>query len=272
VDNGGLRYGAMESALRPPLPTATRHVVLNRQSSFGSRENQTALTDPVQANIIASDPRKQTSGGRHQIGTLAGFKSECLAGFVGIRRRLRIELIQATTPQAKGRVERANQTLQDRLIKEMRLRAISDIPCAQVFAEEFIELWNARFARPPLDAAEAHRPWTIGSQALDEALARREERVLAKALTFSVGGKIYCVRTNGPGTALRGARVTLLHFQDGAMRVDYKSRSLPYSHFKTNLGPDPTEDEKTIDARMAQIVAASLEKAAAEPVSTQGRG
>ena len=48
--------------------------------------------------------------------------------------------------------------------------------------------------------------------ALDEALARREERVLSKALTFSVGGKVCCVKTNGPGTALRGARVTLLHF------------------------------------------------------------
>jgi hypothetical protein len=95
VDNGGLRYGAMESALRPPLPTATRHVVLNRQPLLlGRLENRTALTNGVQANIIASDPRKQTSGGRHQIGTLAGFKSEsvagfileCMAGFVGIRR------------------------------------------------------------------------------------------------------------------------------------------------------------------------------------------
>jgi hypothetical protein len=83
----------MESALRPPLPTATRHV-LNRRSSIGTLENRTALTDPVKANIIATDPRKQTSGGRHQIGTLAGFKSEsvagfileCLAGFVGIWR------------------------------------------------------------------------------------------------------------------------------------------------------------------------------------------
>jgi hypothetical protein len=75
------------------LPTATRHVVLNQSPSFASLEKRTALTDPVQANIIAFDPRKQTSGGRHQIGTLAGFRSEsvagfiseCLAGFVGIR-------------------------------------------------------------------------------------------------------------------------------------------------------------------------------------------
>jgi hypothetical protein len=94
VDNGGLRYGAMKSALRPPLPTAAQLAAPNRPSQrLGRLANQTALTNPVQANIIASDPRKQTSGGRHQIGTLAGFKSEsvagfileCLAGFVGIR-------------------------------------------------------------------------------------------------------------------------------------------------------------------------------------------
>ena len=186
--------------------------------------------------------------------------------------RLRIELIQATTPQAKGRVERANQTLQDRLIKEMRLAGVCDIAGAQAFAQEFIELWNARFARPLLEASDAHRPWTKGVEALDEARARREERTLSRALTFSAGGKVYGVKTNGPGTALRGARVTLLHFQDGAMRVDYKNRSLPYTHFKTKPGPDPAEDEKTLDARMADLIAARSAEPEAQTVSLQGRG
>ena len=89
----GYATAQWRARLSPPLPTATRHVVLNQSPSLGRLENRTALTDPVQANIIVSDPRKQTSGGRHQIGTLAGFKSEsvagfileCLAGFVGIR-------------------------------------------------------------------------------------------------------------------------------------------------------------------------------------------
>ncbi len=87
VDNGGLRYVAMESALKPAV--AHRHPTrrLEPEPSFGKLENRTALIDLVQANIIASDPREQRSGGRHQIGTLAGFKSECLAGFVGIRNR-----------------------------------------------------------------------------------------------------------------------------------------------------------------------------------------
>lgn len=195
-----------------------------------------------------------------------------LTEFGRVAERLRIELIQATTPQAKGRVERANQTLQDRLIKEMRLRGISDIAAAQGFAGEFIALWNGKFARPARDAADAHRPWTKDVDALDEALARREERVLSKGLTFSVGGKVHCIKTSGPGTALRGARVTLLHFQDGRMRVDFKNRSLSYTHFKTNPGPDPAEDEKSLDARMADIVAASFAKAQAQPAGPQGRG
>ena len=177
--------------------------------------------------------------------------------FGRVAERLRIEAIQATTPQAKGRVERANQTLQDRLVREMRLRGISSMAAAQAFVPVFIALWNARFARPPRDAQDAHRPWTDAGAALDEALARREERTLSKALTFSAGGAVHCVRTSGPGMALRGAKVTLLHFMDGAMSVRYKDRAMPTTLVRSQNGPGPAEDEKTIDARIAAIIAAS---------------
>lgn len=195
-----------------------------------------------------------------------------LTEFGRVAQRLKIEPIQASTPQAKGRVERANQTSQDRLIKEMRLRGISDIPAAQAFAREFVGIWNDKFAKPPLDPTCAHRPWTDGVEALEKALARREERVLSKALTFSVGGKVHCVNTGGPGTALRGARVTILHFLDGSMQVEYKNRSLLYTHFKTNPGPKPAEDEKTIDARMAELVAANLREFSPDTVKELGCG
>jgi hypothetical protein len=74
--------------------------------------------------------------------------------------RLEIGLINALTPHAKGRVERANQTLQDRLVKEMRLRNICSIPEAHAYLPEFILEWNKRFAVPPRDETSAHRPWT----------------------------------------------------------------------------------------------------------------
>ena len=75
-----------------------------------------------------------------------------------VSERLRIELINALTPQAKGRVERANQTLQDRLVREMRLRGISSIEEAQAFTPAFIAAWNEKFAVPPRDSQDAHRP------------------------------------------------------------------------------------------------------------------
>ena len=89
VDNGGLRYGAMESALRPPLPTATQ--------ALAELQIQPWLDQRLRAKHHRRDPRKQTPSGRHQIGIPAGFKSEsvagflleCVAGFVGIRNRVR---------------------------------------------------------------------------------------------------------------------------------------------------------------------------------------
>jgi transposase len=190
--------------------------------------------------------------------------------FGRVAERLRIELIHALTPQAKGRVERANQTLQDRLVREMRLRGISTIEDAQAFAPTFIAQWNARFAAPPRVEEDAHRPWPDNLQALDEALARREERTLSKALTFSAGGAVHCVRTSGAGIALRGAKVTLLHLMDGAMLVRYKNRALDSTRVKSLAAPDPAEDEKTIDIRVNAIVRA--QKRQSLPISAPGCG
>ena len=157
---------------------------------------------------------------------------------------------------AKGRVERSNQTLQDRLIKEMRLANICSIEDANAFLPSYIETWNEKFAVPPREAASACRPWTKTAGELDDALARREERTLTKALTFSTGGTKFCVKTSGPGTALRGVKVTLYHYADGRMDVHYKDRVLAWTAYGSYPAPSPTEDEKTLDLRIDAIVAA----------------
>ena len=83
VDNGGLRSGAMESALRPPLPAATQAAPANRAfPPFCGDPNPCLLHQSLRAKQHPFDPRKQTPGGRHQIGTSAGFKSESVAGFL----------------------------------------------------------------------------------------------------------------------------------------------------------------------------------------------
>jgi hypothetical protein len=190
--------------------------------------------------------------------------------FGRVADRLGIVPIHALTPQAKGRVERANQTLQDRLVKEMRLRDISSMAAANAFLPSFIAIWNAKFAAPPREPTSAHRPWTGTPETLDDALARREERVLSKALTFRSSGTMYCVKTSGPGTALRGAKVTLHHFVGGGMAVHYKDRVLPVTAYRTYAIPDPAEDEKTIDLRLDAILAAQREPL--KPSVLHGRG
>ena len=87
-----------------------------------------------------------------------------LTEFGRMMKRLKIEVINVATPQAKGRVERANQTLQDRLVKEMRLAGISGIAAAQAFVPQFIAKWNATLAGPARDTEDAHLPWTSAAR------------------------------------------------------------------------------------------------------------
>ena len=100
VESGGLRYGARESALRPPLTTATQTTPYQTTTLFVLRIPKSTLSNPrsldrsIRPKHHRCDPRKRALGGRHQIGIPAGFKSEsvagflleCVAGFVGIRR------------------------------------------------------------------------------------------------------------------------------------------------------------------------------------------
>lgn len=170
--------------------------------------------------------------------------------------RLDIALINALTPQAKGRVERANQTLQDRLVKEMRLSNINSIDQAGAFLPGFMTRYNDRFAVPPRDKTAAHRPWAKTADDLDLVLASREERVLSKSLTFGYGGTKYCVRTQGPGTSMRGGKVVVHRFADGRLRFSYKERALTCTAYGAYAVPDRAEDEKTLDVRVDAIVAA----------------
>ncbi|MGK6324655.1 ISNCY family transposase [Sphingomonas sp. DT-51] len=79
--------------------------------------------------------------------------------------RLNIELICANSPQAKGRVERVNATLQDRLVKAMRLHRISTIDQANAFLPSYMAKHNRRFAKAPFDPRDLHRPLAIHERA-----------------------------------------------------------------------------------------------------------
>ena len=93
-----------------------------------------------------------------------------------------IEIICANSSQAKGRVERANRTLQDRLVKELRLAGIRDIVAANAFLPEFIEGHNLRFAQVPARLDDLHRPLNLAAPRLKDILCIRDQRQVGTSL------------------------------------------------------------------------------------------
>ena len=110
---------------------------------------------------------------------------------------LGVEIICANSPQAKGRVERANQTLQDRLIKEMRLLGIRNYEQANQFLPEFIRDYNRRFAVMPGSSLDFHRPLDK-TQDLDFLFSIHDFRTITKTLLIHYAGKVYQIVTNHP--------------------------------------------------------------------------
>ena len=226
--------------------------------SFSPAETTRAYLDLLGRHVLAHGVPLAFYSDRHGIFRINAKeldKGDGLTVFGRVIGRLGIEQICATTPQAKGRVERANQTLQDRLVKELRLAGICDMAAAQAFLPVFMARYNAKFAVEPRNATDAHKPWTSGVEGLDAALAEHIERQLSKALTFQAGGAVHCIKTRHAGIAFRGAKVTVRRYLDGRMDVVFKDRLLQFTTVRRLPGAALIEDEKTLDSRVDALVA-----------------
>lgn len=177
-----------------------------------------------------------------------------LTQFGRVLKTLDIEAIHAHTPQAKGRVERANQTLQDRLVKELRLANICTIEHANAALESFRLDYNRRFARTPHTPADAHRPVLHTEQELNLIFCRHDTRILSKNLTLQYRKILYQVQSNHRRLSLRQAQVTVCESFDGTVTLLYRGKALPYATFDRGQPPPPLEDEKTINCRVEQAV------------------
>lgn len=145
--------------------------------------------------------------------------------------QLGIQIICANTPQAKGRVERAFQTLQDRLVKEFRLQAISDIDHANAFAPVFMQDYNRHFAVQPRSTHDAHRPLAFSQEELDLIFSLQITRTISKNLTIQYNKVIYQIQTKRPSYALRNAQVTVAETPQGQVAILYKGKPLAYTIF-----------------------------------------
>lgn len=153
--------------------------------------------------------------------------SNGLTQFGRAMEELGITLIFANSPQAKGRVEKVNQTLQDRLVKELRLAGISTMEDGNRFLPGFIEAFNRRFAVTPRSSVNLHRPLTR-TDLLEEILIQKHTRRLSKQLTISYGNQIYQIQTEHPTYALRHAPVSVHEDAVETITIWYRGTSLSY--------------------------------------------
>jgi len=147
---------------------------------------------------------------------------------------LGIQILCANTPQAKGRVERVNQTLQDRLVKEMRLLGINTMQQGNAYLPEFIADFNARFAVQARSSLDAHRP-LLAHQNLDQILAWQESRSVSKNLTVQFKNVVYQIQTDRPAYALHNAQVIICQDTQGKITILYKDNLLDFAVFHKQI-------------------------------------
>jgi len=145
-------------------------------------------------------------------------------------QELGIEWIAAQSPQAKGRIERLFETLQDRLVKEMRLAGIDSIEAANHFLEtRFLPEWEERFTVAPRNPRNAHR--RLGREHhLEEILSVRVVRKVADDHTVSWDGNRWGVPREEVCAGLRGAQVEIERRLDGSHWLRFRNRYLRLRH------------------------------------------
>ena len=147
---------------------------------------------------------------------------------------LGIEILCANSSQAKGRVERVNRTLQDRLVKELRIEGISTLEAANAYLPAFVARFNERFAIAPARLEDLHRPLERTSAQLDTILAWREQRYVTQQLALSYDSKRIILDETPLSVELAGQYVETYEFPDGRLEVRWKGIALPYRMFDKN--------------------------------------
>lgn len=150
--------------------------------------------------------------------------------FARAMRCLNITPLCAETSQAKGRVERAHLTLQDRLVKELRLKGICTIEAANAFAEEYMADYNRRFAKEPLHDFNAYRPLALDDD-LDAEFTWREPRRVSKNLTVQYDKMLYLIEDNEYSRRAIGKYIDVWHYPDGHKELRLNGVLLPYSTY-----------------------------------------
>ncbi len=162
------------------------------------------------------------------------FQTEPLSQFGRALAELGVRMRHAHSPQAKGRIERLFQTLQDRLVKEMRLRRIRTLPEANRFLASYLPAYNRRFSVPPKNSENLHR--TLNDLDLDTILCIKTKRTLKNDHTVQYHGTLYQIEDR-----IRATHVMVEELIDGTMRIRHKEALLSFHKILQRSAPPEKE-------------------------------
>ena len=188
-----------------------------------------------------------------------------LSQFGRALRDLNIDSICANSPQAKGRVERANGTLQDRLVKELRLQGISSPAEAEPFLPVFMADHNCRFATPARVAHDAHRA-LHPDEDLTQIFTLQESRLITAKLTVNYKRGLYLLEDTVENRRLRRTSALVSEAADGTVTIRGNGRVLPYRLHPRDqavLVPGVVVAHEHLDGAFAWIAAQQRERDAA---------
>jgi hypothetical protein len=140
---------------------------------------------------------------------------------------LGIKVIHAHSPQAKGRIERLFRTLQDRLVKEMRLAGIHTVEQANEFLKRWLPVYNRKFRVTAASEADLHRP-ALPARELDKILCIKEPRTVRKDFTVAHNGKLYQIEER-----VKVEKVVVEERLDGSLHITTQGQDLRYREITT---------------------------------------
>jgi transposase len=172
--------------------------------------------------------------------------TEPVSEFGRALKELGVDLIHAHSPQAKGRVERLFNTLQDRLVKEMRLRGISSIAEANEFLREYLPIYNRRFAKKAAQRENLHRP--ISKElTLDRILCIKTKRTLRNDFTIAHDRKLYQIQE-----AITTKKLMVEEYTDGSMAIWCRDKKMKFGQIA--IRPEKPQKQPVIPTRKKAII------------------
>ena len=238
---------------------------------FAETETTEGYFELMRSLILEHGVPQAVYSDRHSIFRINGEceKEEQLTQFGRAMARLNVQSICANSPQAKGRVERANGTLQRRLVKELRYHNISTIDSANEFLIDFISKFNARFAKLPPSDTDLHQPPPPLS-ILDRILANVHERTVSKNLTVHFENELLLIQRRDLQRRLAHAKVIVGRDRLGQLFVERNGEALSFECIE-KLAP-AIADSKTIDATLRSRRIPNPKKAHIPPMSHPWKG